>query len=142
MNKVIHFVGLTFLLLASAGMGANDPNSPYQETLHKADAGDPKAQCSLGFISFFSDEETLYKVEAGDPQAQYYLGLWCLYVVVPLDSSIDESQRYPEAVKWYTKAAQQGDADAQCRLGLMYANGRGVPQDYVQAYKWLNLAAA
>ena len=24
----------------------------------------------------------------------------------------------------------------------MYANGQGVPQDYVQAHKWFNLAAA
>ena len=24
----------------------------------------------------------------------------------------------------------------------MYANGKGVPRDYVQAYKWYNLAAA
>jgi len=24
----------------------------------------------------------------------------------------------------------------------MYSNGQGVPQDYIQAYKWINLAAA
>ena len=41
----------------------------------------------------------------------------------------------------YRKAAEQGDAAAQYNLGLMYANGRGVPQDYVEAHKWLNLAA-
>jgi len=27
-------------------------------------------------------------------------------------------------------------------LGAMYAAGNGVPQDYVQAHKWRNLAAA
>ena len=27
-------------------------------------------------------------------------------------------------------------------LGKMYANGKGVAQDYVQAHKWMNLAAA
>jgi TPR repeat protein len=27
-------------------------------------------------------------------------------------------------------------------LGFMYANGRGVLQDYVQAYMWSNLAAS
>ena len=27
-------------------------------------------------------------------------------------------------------------------LGLMYDKGHGVPQDYILAYKWLNLAAA
>ena len=25
---------------------------------------------------------------------------------------------------------------------MAYANGRGVPQDYVEAHKWLNLAAS
>ena len=39
-------------------------------------------------------------------------------------------------------AAEQGDASAQLFLGHMYADGEGVPQDYVQAHKWFNLAAA
>jgi TPR repeat protein len=30
----------------------------------------------------------------------------------------------------------------QIYLGVMYANGQGVAQDYVQAHKWLNLGAA
>ena len=38
-------------------------------------------------------------------------------------------------------AADQGDANAQFNLGLMYANGRGVPRDYAQAGKWYRLAA-
>jgi hypothetical protein len=47
-----------------------------------------------------------------------------------------------EAVKWYRLAAQQGYALAQYNLGVMYAKGRGVPQDYVQAYVWFDLAAS
>ena len=31
---------------------------------------------------------------------------------------------------------------AQFNLGFRYANGEGVPQDYVEAHKWLNLAAS
>ena len=38
--------------------------------------------------------------------------------------------------------AEQGDADAQFNLGVMYANGEGVSQDYVEAHMWYNLAAA
>ena len=45
-----------------------------------------------------------------------------------------------EAVKWLRKAAEQGFADAQSNLGFMYANGRGVLEDYVQAYAWYSLA--
>ena len=35
------------------------------------------------------------------------------------------------AARWYRLAADQGDADAQFNLGAMYAEGQGVPQDYV-----------
>jgi len=31
---------------------------------------------------------------------------------------------------------------AQYNLGFMYDNGRGVPEDYVQAHMWFNLAAS
>ena len=31
---------------------------------------------------------------------------------------------------------------AQCNLGFLYRIGRGVPQDDVEAHKWLNLATA
>ena len=52
------------------------------------------------------------------------------------------SQDYAAAVTWFRKAADQGNAEGQAELGLMYAFGLGVPQDYVQAHMWLNLAAA
>jgi len=37
--------------------------------------------------------------------------------------------------------AEQGDALAQYNLGVMCANGRGVPQDDAEALKWYRLAA-
>jgi TPR repeat protein len=45
------------------------------------------------------------------------------------------------AVKWYTLAAKQGDADAQYHLGQMYRKGEGVQQDYETAVNWYTLAA-
>jgi TPR repeat protein len=50
-------------------------------------------------------------------------------------------QDYDTAVKWYTLAAEQGDATAQYNLGLMYRKGKGVPQDYKTAVKWFTLSA-
>ena len=38
--------------------------------------------------------------------------------------------------------ADQGDALAQTKLGLMYELGRGVLQDYAQAVVWYRKAAA
>ena len=43
---------------------------------------------------------------------------------------------------WFRKAAEQGNAEAQNNLGLMYEVGQGVAQDFVQAQIWYNLAAA
>lgn len=36
--------------------------------------------------------------------------------------------------------AEQGNTVAQANLGTVYADGKSVPQDYVQAYKWLTLS--
>jgi hypothetical protein len=38
-------------------------------------------------------------------------------------------------------AAQQGHAPAQCDLGALYAEGKGVKQSYADALKWLRKAA-
>jgi TPR repeat protein len=50
-------------------------------------------------------------------------------------------QDYAEAMKWFRKAADQGDTGAQSNLGFMYAKGQGVPEDYVEAMKWFRMAA-
>jgi len=46
-----------------------------------------------------------------------------------------------ESLALYRKAANAGNAEAQFRLGEIYAAGRGVPQNNSQAYIWLSLAA-
>lgn len=47
-----------------------------------------------------------------------------------------------ESARWYRAAALSGLGEAARNLGLLYIRGQGVPQDYVQAYYWLNRAAA
>ncbi len=49
---------------------------------------------------------------------------------------------YATALREWRPLAEQGHADAQFKLGVMYFNGRGVPQDYAQAHKWFNFAAS
>ena len=48
---------------------------------------------------------------------------------------------FKEAANWYRQAAELGDAQAQVNLGQLYFDGRGVPFDPVQAYKWFKLSA-
>lgn len=48
---------------------------------------------------------------------------------------------YKTAFEMWTKAAGQGNADAEFALGAMYDNGQGVAQDYQQALSWYRKAA-
>ncbi len=50
-------------------------------------------------------------------------------------------QDYKQAVEWYLKAAEQGDASAQRCLGICYKNGNGVTKDYAKAVEWWRMAA-
>ncbi len=69
--------------------------------------------------------------DQGRSDAQYQLGHLCY-----------KQNNYAEAAKWFHLAADQGRADAQSNLGSMYAEGEGVPQDFVQALRRFTLSAA
>ena len=48
----------------------------------------------------------------------------------------------PEEFEEHKKYAEEGNVAAQYNLGTIYAHGKGVPQDYVEAIKWYRKAAA
>ena len=52
-----------------------------------------------------------------------------------------QAKDYREALRWFRKAAEQGDAEAQHYLGFMYEEGRGVAQDGREAVRWYHKAA-
>ena len=71
---------------------------------------------------------------ANNVEAQYNLGL--LYFNgdgVPKDLK--------QAVSWFTKAAEKGDARAQYYLGNAYVLGEGVSKDLKQGFEWYSKAA-
>jgi TPR repeat protein len=50
---------------------------------------------------------------------------------------------YTTALREWLRLAEQWEVEeAQFNVGLLYENGRGVPQDYVQARQWYTKAAA
>ena len=51
------------------------------------------------------------------------------------------SQDMKEAVKWFRKAAENGNSAAQSNLGIFYDYGKGVQQDYAEAVKWYKKSA-
>ena len=50
-------------------------------------------------------------------------------------------QDYAAAVAIFGRLAEHGNVKAEWYLGYMYANGYGVPQNFVEAAKWLRLAS-
>jgi uncharacterized protein len=50
-------------------------------------------------------------------------------------------QDYAEAVRWFSLAADRGDAESLFYLGVMYSEGKGLEQDYVKARECLLKAA-
>ena len=52
-----------------------------------------------------------------------------------------DAGRHAEAVATWQAAARANDSRAMLALGRAFVAGVGVPQDYVEAHKWLNLAA-
>ena len=70
--------------------------------------------------------------EQGNVDAQFSLGI-AYFGAGPQDET--------QAAKWFRLAAEQGDTVAQFMIGWIYADGLGVPRDYVLAHMWWNLAA-
>jgi Holliday junction DNA helicase RuvB len=74
--------------------------------------------------------------EKGHAFAEYSLGN-CYYLGRGVAKDIST------ALKWWHMAADHGSDDAQHNLGVCYESGEGViAQNYVEAYKWMKLAAA
>ena len=74
----------------------------------------------------------------------YLLGTASFAASSPFDDASAAYERgdYVQAIKLFRQLAAQGHQWAQRRLGLIYAEGKGVPQDYQEAVKWYRLAAA
>ena len=69
---------------------------------------------------------------AGDAAAQNWYGIYC----------VDIDRDYATAAPWFRKAAQQGDAEAQYSLAVLYTDGLGVPRDLARALAWYRQSAS
>jgi hypothetical protein len=71
------------------------------------------------------------------------LTLFGIATAGPLEDGNAAAQRgdYAAAMRLLRPLADQGSAGAQYDLGVMYANGEGVPQNYAQAVMWYRKAA-
>jgi uncharacterized protein len=125
----------------TSSAGAIDPGM-----LAKANSGDLAAQVAVGdsyaegkgVARDYKQAADWYRkaAEKGDVAAEMHLA--ALY----RDGSKNFPRDMAQCAEWYRKAADQGDPTAQGTLGTLYFMGQGVPQNYLEAYFWLDLAAA
>jgi len=57
------------------------------------------------------------------------------------DAGCNNPQNPAEKIEIYRKAAERGDAVAQCKLGTHYAYGEGLTKDFAVSAKWMRKAA-
>ena len=72
----------------------------------------------------------LPKAMAGDVEAMFILGAYY----------DEKTWNSADAQKWLRAAADKGHARAQDRVGVLYAQGKGVKQDYKEAQRWYQMA--
>ena len=141
---------LMFLFLTLVVATAQQTNSPlrlhdgssFDETLAKATSGDVNAEESLAFYYLtaknFTDALKWFGMAAasGDESAQNMLGTFYQHGTA---GAVEKDNN--KAAYWYLRAAKQGDDQSQLEIGWMYYGGDGVVKDYVEAYKWFNIAS-
>lgn len=71
--------------------------------------------------------------EQGDANAQYMLGSYYAYS--------DENKDVDTAIKWYEKAAIQGNAEAMFQLGILYDPRYGPKKNAKKSFYWSKRAA-
>jgi len=152
------------------GKGVDEDNDEAFKWFHKAaEQGNANAQYQLGVIykngqGVGEDIEEAIKwfrkaAEQGHTDAKHDLNeirqdnVWDYEAELVDDVSLDNAnynqgklfedipQDEPDNVKRYHKAAERGDANAQCQLGWIYYIGKDISQDYVEAVKWYRKAA-
>ena len=77
----------------------------------------------------------LERAMAGDSEAQFQLGKMYYYGAPGINKD------FLEAVYWYTKAANAGNANAACNLGWCYEMGNGTEQNWSKAFEWYTRSA-
>ena len=77
--------------------------------------------------------------------APLFVLLWLSGITPAADFTVGlkayQSGDYAAALKEWRPLAEQGGAAAQFNLGLLYYDGKGVPQDFQQAADWFALSA-
>lgn len=94
-----------------------------------------------GALSQKNTPDIKQKAEQGDAEAQFMMGISYKTGLAGMIAGTGAKVDYKEALKWFTKAAEQGDGRACNEIGLIYANGWDVRKDPKEAFKWFHESA-
>ncbi|GAF59423.1 hypothetical protein JCM18902_2280 [Psychrobacter sp. JCM 18902] len=119
----IQKIGIVVLVL---GISGSVLAADFKSIQASAESGDVNAQLELA-ERYEALEKSNRKVVNFEPQELYYEG-----------KAVDENAK--EALSWYLKAANQGNAVAQAKVGGIYHDGRYVKLDYSKAFEWYQKA--
>lgn len=130
---------LAMLYLEEEYSGRDEAMASYW-CLRSADQGYDRACYSMGMLYLQGlgvpeDEEQAlryFQKAQGLPDAERQLGLYYAY---------GPEEDWEQAVYHLRKAAEEGDLDAQYRMGVAYEYGYGVQPDAPEAARWYQLAA-
>ena len=120
------------------GIGISTKDGDF---IHLGDFDETGEENRLGREAFDTgDRAKAYKIwkalaEQGDAGAQNNLGL--LYLS---RASKGNEADYTEALKWFSRAAEQHHASAYFSIGMMHF-GMGVPRNDFEAFKWIRGSA-
>lgn len=146
MRKVSKSLVFLFVLLVAEAKSGEINLPRLAEVKLAAERGDATAQDKLAdaYVSQFDFPNAIkwYRpaAERGLAHAQWHLGDMLLTGRATMNRGSVKAEP-EEAVQWLLKAANQDHERAQVDLGHCYRDGKGVRQDYVQAYNWYALAA-
>ncbi len=133
------------------GQGMPVDDATAEQWFQKAaDKGLPAAQLQVG-LSFYYGENGLkqdyntaakYLLMAAQPSNPPAVSSPAANALAYLfENGTGVAQNSQQAIFWYTQAAGAGFGKAMGNLGRVYAEGKIVPKDPVQAYMWLKMAA-
>ena len=125
---------------ASASMLTGEGFTLDDQTVKKANAGDPQAQLILGLSLMNGTDKAppgdpveavkwfRMAAEQGNAKAQFQLAH-------AYEHGRGVQKNYAAAFEWYSKSAQLGFASAQLNLGSAYEHGRGVNTNFPKAFE-------
>ena len=122
--------GLLLLAFAVTLLRPSDPNT-LREKGRKLLQGEDTAKDATKGISLLEQA-----ADRGDVEAQLLLGK-----TFSKDNEGGPAQDLAVSFKWFSRAAEQQNAEAQYNLGLMYSIGLGVAEDEKVAVDWCRKAA-